>query len=152
MTTQLPISLHPRHASLHRSARRLLACLALAAAAPLVHAANWTTIATAPNAWTESVDADSIVRKGDIRHAWMQISYDQPTAVARGVAPATLLKQRMAFDCAKRQTSLVTRLSYDAQGQLLDRVDTLPTVSTESFADVDPDTGLEKALDFVCAH
>jgi hypothetical protein len=140
------------HARLHRPALELLACIALACTASAANAANWAVIASVPNAWTESVDPHSIVRDGAIRRAWVQIHYEQPTAIAAGGAPATVLKQRIAFDCKKRQTSLATRLTYDAQGQLLDRVDTMPTVSNATFTDVDPDTALDRALTYVCAH
>ncbi|WP_321818508.1 MULTISPECIES: surface-adhesin E family protein [unclassified Paraburkholderia] len=137
-----------------RRARRLLTCLAVASAAlaaSAVHAAGWTTVASVPNRWTESVNTDSIVREGAIRRAWIQIRYAEPTAISHALAPVTLLKQRIAFDCKKHQTSLTSRLSYDAQGQLLDRVDTLPTVSNETFTDVEPDTELDRAFKFVCA-
>lgn len=152
MSANAPISRHTSRARLYRPTRQLLTCLALACTAIAAHAASWAVIASEPNAWTESVDTHSIVRDGAIRRAWLQIHYDQPTAIAPAGAPATVLKQRIAFDCTKRQTSLATRLTYDAQGQLLDRVDTMPTVSNGAFSDVDPDTALDHALNYVCAH
>ncbi|NIE62994.1 surface-adhesin E family protein [Burkholderia sp. Ax-1719] len=152
MSAKAPTSQHSPSVRFYRPARQLLTCLALTCTAVVADAAGWDVIASVPNAWTESVDPHSIVRDGSIRHAWVQIHYDQPTAIAPGIAPATVLKQRIAFDCKKRQTSLVTRLSYDAQGQLLDRVDTMPTVSTATFSDVAPDTELDRALNYVCAH
>ncbi|WP_321905471.1 surface-adhesin E family protein [Paraburkholderia tropica] len=158
MSTEASTSRRPTRALLPRSAQPLLTCLTcltglmLAVAAPVAHAATWTPVGSVPNTWTESVDTSSIVREGAIRRAWVQIRYDRPTAVAHGVAPASMLKQRVAFNCTKHQASLMTRLSYDAQGQLIDRVDMMPTVGAGKFFDVDPDTEWDNALTAVCAH